>query len=293
MMLRKLITESCPLKSIRRMANIAQPSTSFVLSEEINDKGVLTLNRPKALNAVNYEMVEKVHDQLSQWQKTKTLILIKGAGEKSFCAGGDVRSLVEASDPSLGRNFFRTEYITNHMIGTLKIPYVALIDGITMGGGVGLSVHGRYRVATEKTLFAMPETAIGLFPDVGGSYFLPRLAGKLGLYLALTGARLKGKDVLHVGVATHYCDSAKIPEVEKAILELKNANDVGNLLNELCPVDSTSEFSLAKHLSHINKCFAAPTIEGILANLDQDKSEWAQKTIQVSCFAPVCGFISY
>lgn len=273
------------------MATIAQPSTNLVLSEEINDKGVLTLNRPKALNAVNYEMVEKVHFQLSQWQKTKSLILIKGAGEKSFCAGGDVRSIVEANDPSLGRNFFRTEYITNHMIGTLKIPYVALIDGITMGGGVGMSVHGKYRVATEKTLFAMPETAIGLFPDVGGSYFLPRLSGKLGLYLALTGARLKGKDVLNVGVATHYCDSSKIPEVENAILQLKNANDVDILLDKLCKVDNTAEFSLSKHLDQINKCFAAPTIEGILANLEQDNSEWAQKTIQVSCLTSLCEFI--
>lgn len=293
MLLRKLIIESSPLKSLRQMATIAQPSTSLVLSEEINDKGVLTLNRPKALNAVNSEMVEMVHAQLSQWQKTKSLILIKGAGEKSFCAGGDVRSIVEAGDPSVGRNFFRTEYITNHMIGTLKIPYVALIDGITMGGGVGMSVHGKYRVATEKTLFAMPETAIGLFPDVGGSYFLPRLAGKVGLYLALTGARLKGKDVLNVGIATHYCDSAKIPEVEKAILELKNAHDIGNVLDKLCPVDNTSEFSLAKHLNQINKCFAAPTIEGILAHLEQDKSEWAQKTIQVNCHASVHELISY
>lgn len=264
------------------MATITQPSTSLVLSEEVNDKGVLTLNRPKALNAVNLEMVAKVHEQLSQWQKTKSLILMKGAGEKSFCAGGDVRSIVESKDPSFGRNFFRTEYQTNHMIGSLKIPYIALIDGITMGGGVGMSVHGKYRVATERTLFAMPETAIGLFPDVGGSYFLPRLTGKIGLYLALTGARLKGRDVLSVGVATHYCDSAKIPELEAAILELKNANEVGKVLDKLCPVDNTSVFSLAKHLDQINKCFAAPTIEGILANLEQDKSDWAEKTIQVS-----------
>lgn len=287
-MLKKLIIESSSLKNIRRMATITStPSTSLVLSEEINDKGVLTLNRPKALNAVNYEMVEKVHVQLRQWQKTKSLILIKGAGEKAFCAGGDVRTIVEAKDPSLGRNFFRTEYMTNYMIGTLKIPYVALIDGITMGGGVGMSVHGKYRVATERTLFAMPETAIGLFPDVGGSYFLPRLAGKLGLYLALTGARLKGKDVLNVGIATHYCDSSKIAEVEQAIIALKNANDVGNVLDKLCPSDNSSEFSLTKHLDQINKCFAAPTIEGILANLEKDKSEWAQKTIQV-CMLIYC-----
>lgn len=263
------------------MATVSQPSTSLVLSEEVNGKGVLTLNRPKALNAVNYEMVATVHALLSQWQNTKSLILVKGAGEKAFCAGGDVRSIVEAGDTSVGRKFFRTEYATNYIIGTLNIPYVAVIDGITMGGGVGMSVHGKYRVATEKTLFAMPETAIGLFPDVGGSYFLPRLTGKLGLYLALTGARLKGKDVLAVGVATHYCESAKIPQVERALLELKHPDDAGKLLDQLCPVESASEFSLAKHLNQINQCFSAPTIEGILTNLEKDGSDWAQKTIQV------------
>ena len=114
--------------------------------------------------------------------------------EKSFCAGGDVISLVTKS-PLAAEEFFRTEYTLNHLIGTYSIPYVAFISGITMGGGVGISVHGKYRVATEKTLFAMPETAIGLYPDVGGSHFLPRLRGKLGMYLGLTGQRLKGKIV--------------------------------------------------------------------------------------------------
>lgn len=137
------------------------PSTDFVLCEEINGKGLAILNRPKALNATNYEMVEKFSAAIKKWQNTMSLIVVKGAGEKAFCAGGDVRSIVEAGTPDVGRKFFGTEYTMNHMIGNLKIPYVALIDGITMGGGVGISVHGKYRVATERTLFAMPETAIG------------------------------------------------------------------------------------------------------------------------------------
>lgn len=195
-MFSKLITQS--LRSIVRqntrfMATATGlPPTEFVLAEEINDKGVLTLNRPKALNAGNYEMVEKVAAALQKWKNNKSLIIIKANGGKAFCAGGDVRSLVEAPNSELGQKFFKTEYTMNYMIGTLKIPYIAFIDGIVMGGGVGLSVHGRYRIATEKTLIAMPETAIGLFPDVGGSYFLPRLQGKLGYYLGLTGFRLKG-----------------------------------------------------------------------------------------------------
>jgi 3-hydroxyisobutyryl-CoA hydrolase len=129
---------------------------------------------------------------MKPWESQKSLVLIKGAGEKSFCAGGDVRAVVENGATEDSKNFFREEYRLNALIGSYKIPYVAIIDGITMGGGVGLSVHGKYRVATERTMFAMPETAIGLFPDVGGGHFLPRMTGKLGLFLGLTGFRLKG-----------------------------------------------------------------------------------------------------
>lgn len=186
-----------PISSILRHNTRLMATTSdLVLTEEIGDKGILTLNRPKALNAVNYDMVNEFSIALDKWKNTKSLILVKGSGGKAFCAGGDVRSIVEADGPEVGTQFFRTEYVMNHRIGNLKIPYISLIDGICMGGGVGISVHGRYRVVTEKTLFAMPETAIGLFPDVGGSYFLPRLQGKLGYYLGLTGFRLKGKHFL-------------------------------------------------------------------------------------------------
>lgn len=135
--------------------------SDFVLVEEIGDKGILTLNRPKALNACNHEMVHKIGTYIQKWHNTKSLILIKGTGEKAFCAGGDVRTIVEADTSEVGKKFFGTEYVMNFMIGSLTIPYVALIDGITMGGGVGLSVHGKYRIATERTMFAMPETAIG------------------------------------------------------------------------------------------------------------------------------------
>lgn len=149
-------------KNFRFMATTTGlPQTDLVLCEEINGKGLATINRPKALNAVNQEMVEKFSAALHKWQNTMSMVIVKGAGEKSFCAGGDVRSLVEADTPAVGQKFFRTEYTMNHLIGNLKIPYVALIDGITMGGGVGISVHGKYRIATERTLFAMPETAIG------------------------------------------------------------------------------------------------------------------------------------
>jgi len=151
-------------------------------------------------------------------------------GGKAFCAGGDVRAVTESATAgqSLYRDFFREEYLLNGLIGTLHIPYIALIDGITMGGGVGLSVHGRYRVATERTLFAMPETKIGLFPDVGSSYVLPRLGGKLGLFLALTGERLKGGDVFKAGIATHGCESSKLQALEQDLISLDPKSDSGD-----------------------------------------------------------------
>lgn len=150
--------------NVRLMATATTPpDTDLVLTEEIGDKGVLILNRPKALNAANLEMVEKFAHYIKKWQNTKSLILVKGSGGKAFCAGGDVRTIVEADTSDIGKKFFGSEYVMNHAIGNLKIPYVALIDGITMGGGVGISVHGRYRIATEKTLYAMPETAIGKY----------------------------------------------------------------------------------------------------------------------------------
>jgi hypothetical protein len=155
-----------------------------VLFETLNNAGVVTLNRPKALNSLNSSMVSKMLPKLLEWEKQKSLVIVKGAGDKAFCAGGDVKAAIDQVE---GPKFFGTEYNVNYLIGNYKIPYIAIINGITMGGGLGLSVHGRYRVATEKTLIAMPETKIGLFPDVGGSYFLPRLQVNLGLYLGLTG----------------------------------------------------------------------------------------------------------
>lgn len=168
------------------------PKTDSVLADVINNKGILTLNRPKILNAANYEMAEKVFIALNKWQNTKSMIIIKGNGDKAFCAGSDLKKLIEPSEFDISIKFFKVEYTVNFMIANLKIPYVSLIDGIIMGGGVGYSIHGKYRVATERTVFAMPETNIGAMPDIGSSYFLPRLQGRLGYYLGLTASRLKG-----------------------------------------------------------------------------------------------------
>lgn len=276
--------------AIRKVAlllrrKMSSSSENDVIFESLNDKGVITLNRPKALNALNLSMIRKIFPTMKDWEKEKSLVIMKGAGDKAFCAGGDVRAVTEAGmkGTNLGKDFFREEYTLNALIGTYHVPYVAFIDGITMGGGVGLSVHGHFRVATERTLLAMPETAIGLFPDVGGSHFLPRLGGKLGLYLALTGYRLKGLDVLKAGIATHFCDSSKLSDLLDSLLKCPGSqNAVEEVLNKFSKssIPKTSEFSLSQHMSKIDSCFSAPTVEEILERLKAEGSEWSIKTIQ-------------
>ncbi|KAH9505521.1 hypothetical protein Btru_057493 [Bulinus truncatus] len=274
-----------------RMAQMSSKSGEEILFHTVNNTGVITLNRPKALNALNLSMVRKMYAQMLKWEEDSNIgfVLIKGEGEKSFCAGGDIRAVTEAGkkgDP-LAQDFFREEYILNHKIGTYKKPYVALIDGITMGGGVGLSVHGTFRVATERTMFAMPETGIGLFPDVGGGHFLPRLEGKLGFFLALTGFRLKGRDVKSIGIATHFVELSKVEELEKQLTNLKleaGQDGVAAILNRL---DSESklavdkEFILQPHVEKINKLFTGNTMEKIFDSLHKDGSEWAKDQLEI------------
>lgn len=272
-----------------------------VLLEKVGNAGVITINRPKVLNALNINMIRLMYPQLKKWESggDADIVIIKGAGGKSFCAGGDIRAVTDAGkvgDP-LAEDFFREEYILNNAIGTFKKPYVALIEGITMGGGVGLSVHGRFRVATEKTLFAMPETAIGLFPDVGGGYFLPRLQGKLGLFLALTGFRLRGRDVLRAGVATHFVESVKIPELEKELVHMKSPSndDVSKVLDSYqSNLDAEKPFVLDKHMSDINRMFSSSSVEGIVQNLKADGSEFAKKQVDtLSKMSPTSLKITY
>ncbi|XP_025828910.1 3-hydroxyisobutyryl-CoA hydrolase, mitochondrial [Agrilus planipennis] len=260
-------------------------SEEDVLFNVKNNKGIIILNRPKALNALNLSMVEKIHPKLLEWEKDKDFVLIKGMGDKAFCSGGDVRAVIVAGlkGDKLGHTFFRKEYTLNGLIGSYKIPYIALIDGIVMGGGVGLSIHGKYRVATERTIFAMPETMIGFFSDVGGSYFLPRMKGKLGWYLAITGHRLKGSDVLKAGIATHYCESTKLTDLENDLLS--NGSDekkVENILSKFSTDEKKlPEFSLNPFMDKINHCFGAPSVEEVIKRLQADGSDWAKQTLKV------------
>ncbi|XP_033114729.1 3-hydroxyisobutyryl-CoA hydrolase, mitochondrial-like [Anneissia japonica] len=265
-------------------------SEEDVILERKGSKGIITLNRPKALNALNLSMIRKIYPKLKEWEEDpkSTMVIIKGAGDKAFCAGGDIKAVTDLGskgDPNAG-TFFKEEYMLNNAIGTYNIPYIALIDGITMGGGVGLSVHGSYRVATERTLFAMPETGIGLFPDVGGGYFMPRLGGRLGIFLSLTGIRLKAHDVYKSGVATHFVESEKLPQLEEELLALSNPveKDIASVLeryHKQCQIGRGQEFSLKPDLEKIDMLFAGNTIEQIFHDLEHDGSEWANKQLQI------------
>jgi len=273
-----------------------RPSTtklSSVLAKQVNNAGILTLNRPKALNALNHEMVKIMHTQLRAWVKPTAsvkLVIQNAEGGKAFCAGGDIRSITDAGregNIEPGCNFFNDEYRLNYALHTLPVPLVSIIDGITMGGGVGLSVHGTFRVATEKTLFAMPETGIGLFPDVGGGYFLPRIPkANLGTFLALTGHRVKGVDNVHAGIATHICAKAKLPELTEQLTKCGNKAEIEDLLLEFQEkslrenVDMNRVFTLDEHLETIKSCFKYNTLDEIKSAL-QSGDAWAGQQLDI------------
>ncbi|KAI3631374.1 hypothetical protein MIR68_010864 [Amoeboaphelidium protococcarum] len=260
---------------------------SSVLAQRNGSLQTVTLNRPKALNALNVEMIGALRVELEHFQNNRAAqcLLLKGEG-RAFCAGGDVKAVVTAAVNKMpnANQFFAREYYVNHMIGTQSKPIVALLNGITMGGGVGLSVHAPIRVATENSVFAMPETAIGLFPDVGGSFFLPRLDGKLGLYLALTGARLKAQDLVWAGIATHYVPSVNLPLLEERLQHLNSDNPevISDAIEEFSGELSYGQYSLQKNqaLSVIDKCFSYESIFDTVENLQKDGSEFAQQTLQ-------------
>lgn len=255
-----------------------------ILFKEVDSKGIITLNRTKALNALTEAMVKEMYPVLKKWEGEKKLVIIKGIGEKAFCAGGDVVALTtqeRRGDPTV-LNFFRLEYTVNNLIGTYQIPYVAFITGIVMGGGAGVSVHGKFRVASDRSMFAMPETAIGLFPDVGGSHFLPRLGGGLGMFLALTGHRLRGGDLFHAGLATHYCPTPQLAELEAALLALPTNTKPEHVQGVLDTFHQPPEdFSLAPHLKDIKECFTAPSLVEIIVKLEKSPSEFCSQQLSM------------
>ncbi len=249
---------------------------STVLARRDGRVGRITLNRPRALNALDHDMIRAIAAALGEWQDDPAVhaVVIDGAGGRAFCAGGDIRAVREAS--LAGRHdevaaFFRAEYAVNQTIASYPKPFVALVDGICMGGGIGVSVHGTARVVTEAALFAMPETGIALFPDIGATYILPRLRGKVGMYMALTGARLHGADAAYAGLATHLTDRETIASLPAAL--------AADGMSALATCPRPFEAPLAANMEAIVRCFGAETVAGIEEKLAAEDTEWGRQTL--------------
>jgi enoyl-CoA hydratase len=252
-----------------------------VIARAENGIGRITLNRPKALHALTTEMCASMAEALTAWAHDDTVravVVDHAEGTRGFCAGGDIRKVAESGrkDGVEAAEFFRVEYTLNNQIKHYPKPYIAIMDGITMGGGVGISVHGSHRIVTERTVFAMPETGIGLFPDVGGGWFLPRLDGELGTWLALTGAQLRGEDVVHAGIGTHFIPSDRIEVLKKALLSGQSMDAA--LLGR---TETVPQPSYAPHMTAINHCFAHDTITQISIALNNEGSAWALKQAEI------------
>jgi len=241
--------------------------------------GRLRLNRPKAIHALNEAMCRAMIDALIRWRGDPNieLVLLDHAEGRGFCAGGDVRSVAESgkSDGVAARSFFYTEYQLNHLLFTYAKTVVSFLDGIVMGGGVGIGLPAKYRVATERTMFAMPEATIGLFPDVGGGWYLSRLPGRLGQYLALTAARLNGADAHAVGLATHYIPSDALDDLKAKLVA--NPRDAEAILDAASV--APPEAPIQAQQAEIDRLFAADTLEEIFAALEADSGEWAKEVL--------------
>lgn len=260
----------------------------------------IELNRPKKLNALNGSMIRKIAPRMLEWSKSDmaNVVVMKGAGDKAFCAGGDVAQLAKWNKAGPegameSKKYFAEEYQLDHLIATFNKPYVAFMDGITMGGGVGLSIHAPFRIATERTVFAMPETTIGFFPDVGASFFLPRMPGFVGTYLALTSSRLTSANVFYAGIATHYLHSTSLPRLESRLAELR-FQDYDDMETRLAAINATIE-EFVTGLPHdepiliggelrraIDRCFSHDSVDQILRALENEKGatrKWAEETL--------------
>lgn len=239
--------------------------------------GLVTLNKPRALNALSMVMVEALHPQLIAWADDDAIdaVVIRGAGEKAFCAGGDIRDMYEQRGSDFGARYYAAEYLLNVAIHTYPKPYIALMDGVTMGGGAGVSIHGSHRVVTERTLFAMPETGIGLFPDIGASWFLSCCPGQIGMYLGLTGHRMKAADCLYAGIGDYYVDSASQDALLAAFAEAESLDERKVVEILRAHAGDPGAAPLAEHREAIDRCFAGNSVADILSSLQAEGTDWA------------------
>lgn len=252
---------------------------SLILNRE-GHAGTILMNRPKALNALDIQMIRDFAHAIGQWRHAAEvkLVILEGAGGRAFCAGGDVRAVRQAAiegNRAPVEAFFTEEYAVNEGIALFGKPWVSIIDGICMGGGIGLAIHNGPRVVSEHALLAMPETAIALFPDVGTSHILPRLPGALGTWLALTGARLNGADAVHAGLATHYVPREKLAALRAALVETGDAAVVDRF------AEAPPAASFAPHRALIDRAFSQPSVLDIIRALEADGGEWAMSQVKV------------
>lgn len=245
--------------------------------------GHIKLSRPRALNALSLEMIDDIATALSHFAEAPEIaaVLITGDGERGLCAGGDIRALYDRREDGVefGMHYFHQEYRMNYQISAFKKPYIAFMDGITMGGGVGISAHGTIRVVTERTRLAMPETGIGFFPDVGASWLLPRAPGQLGTYLALTGQNIGGADAILTGLADYFVESAALPDLKKKLTSLSPSTTLKAIQSIISSMAVIKTAPLASYADEINKCFCFDTVEEILSELSKSNTDFAKETI--------------
>ena len=258
---------------------------SDILFDRLGRLGIITLNRPQALNALTWAMTRRMRARLRAWRSDPGVraVLIRGAGPRAFCAGGDIHAIygLRHMDRTPLRRFYRDEYRLNVEIEDFPKPYVALLDGIVMGGGAGVSMHGSHRVVTEDVLFAMPETAIGLFPDVGATYVLPRCPGEIGMYLGLTGARLGAADALYCGIGTAF---VSVRRVDSLIEDLGRDALEGEAFSAVDAIvarhaEAAGAPPLAGRRDDIDRHFGRPSVAAIVESLRSDDGEWAAQVL--------------
>lgn len=249
-----------------------------ILADVHRGVGRIRLNRPKALNALTTAMVAAIDGVLASWEHAPlSAVVLSSTSAKAFCAGGDIRTIREhslAGDAAASEGFFASEYRLNARIAEYPVPVVSLIDGLCLGGGLGLSVHGDFRVVTERAALAMPETGIGFFPDIGASYFLPRLPGAIGMYLGLTGQRIDAADALYTGLATHFVPADKLDAVGDALARHPD-DPVDVVLNRLAEPSPVAESALAEVRGDVDRAFGAPTLGEIEKRLRHLDTPWA------------------
>lgn len=247
--------------------------------------GIIRLNRPKAINAVTLEMFRDIEKALDRFETDPAVgvILLEGAGERGLCAGGDIRALWESSKAGgdLGKVLWREEYILNARIKKFPKPYVAFMDGIVMGGGVGLSAHASHRVVTDRTKLAMPEVGLGFFPDVGGTYLLSRSPGEIGTYFGLTGQTMNGPDAIHAKFADWVVPASRLPELREALTKVRpdaTAAAVGKLIEGFATGEIAGPVAAKEPI--IDALFGFDRMEDIVAALQRDGSEFALATLK-------------